>query len=131
MGLPLAACQCCTAHWRHMQGSGWNYVSSLGVCALAQVEKYRPTLVKDIVGNTEAVERLQIVSEEGNMPNIILAVRCSCGHHGGHPGTLVLRQRWHARAPCTVCSSGSQPLRNVTGLCQAMADTQTADPCSS
>ena len=39
------------------------------------MEKYRPTLVKDIVGNKEAVERLQVVSEEGNMPNIILAVR--------------------------------------------------------
>ena len=39
-----------------------------------QVEKYRPTLVSDIVGNREAVERLQVVSEEGNMPNIILAV---------------------------------------------------------
>ena len=39
-----------------------------------QVEKYRPTLVSEIVGNREAVERLQVVSEEGNMPNIILAV---------------------------------------------------------
>ena len=38
-----------------------------------QVEKYRPTLVSEIVGNREAVERLQVVSEEGNMPNIILA----------------------------------------------------------
>ena len=40
-----------------------------------QVEKYRPTLIKDIVGNTEAVSRLQIISEEGNMPHFILAVR--------------------------------------------------------
>ena len=40
-----------------------------------QVEKYRPTLVSDIVGNKDAVERLQVVSEEGNMPNLILAVR--------------------------------------------------------
>jgi hypothetical protein len=39
-----------------------------------QVEKFRPTKVKEIVGNTEAVERLQIISEEGNLPNIILAV---------------------------------------------------------
>ena len=39
-----------------------------------QVEKFRPTLVREIVGNQEAVERLQIISEEGNMPNIILAV---------------------------------------------------------
>jgi len=40
-----------------------------------QVEKYRPALIKDIVGNTDAVERLAVVAEEGNMPNLILAVR--------------------------------------------------------
>lgn len=40
----------------------------------AQVEKYRPSKVHEIVGNTEAVERLQVISEEGNLPNIILAV---------------------------------------------------------
>ena len=40
-----------------------------------QLEKYRPTLLGDIVGNTEAVARLQIIAEEGNMPNMILAVR--------------------------------------------------------
>lgn len=39
-----------------------------------QVEKYRPAYVKDIVGNRDAVERLQVIAEEGNMPNIILAV---------------------------------------------------------
>ena len=39
-----------------------------------QVEKYRPTKVNEIVGNREAVERLQVISEEGNLPNIILAV---------------------------------------------------------
>lgn len=41
---------------------------------LAQVEKYRPQLLKDVVGNKDAVERLQVVAEEGNMPNVILAV---------------------------------------------------------
>lgn len=46
---------------------------------LSQVEKYRPTLIKDIVGNTEAVSRLQIISEEGNMPHFILAVRQTHG----------------------------------------------------
>jgi replication factor C subunit 2/4 len=38
------------------------------------VEKYRPTLIRDIVGNVDAVARLQVVAKEGNMPNIILAV---------------------------------------------------------
>ncbi|DBA82816.1 hypothetical protein WJX77_008579 [Trebouxia sp. C0004] len=45
---------------------------------LPWVEKYRPQLVKDIVGNVEAVSRLRIIAEEGNLPNIILA---------GPPGT--------------------------------------------
>jgi replication factor C subunit 2/4 len=38
------------------------------------LEKYRPTVIRDIVGNVEAVARLQVIAEEGNMPNIILAV---------------------------------------------------------
>ena len=40
---------------------------------LPWVEKYRPQLVRDIVGNVEAVGRLQVIAEEGNLPNIILA----------------------------------------------------------
>jgi replication factor C subunit 2/4 len=45
---------------------------------LLQVEKYRPHKIKDIVGNVEAVSRLQIIAEEGNVPNMILS---------GPPGT--------------------------------------------
>jgi replication factor C subunit 2/4 len=43
-----------------------------------QLEKYRPSKVADIVGNVDAVSRLKIISEQGNMPNLILA---------GPPGT--------------------------------------------
>jgi DNA polymerase III delta prime subunit len=46
--------------------------------ATVQLEKYRPSKVADIVGNEDAVSRLKIISEEGNMPNVILA---------GPPGT--------------------------------------------
>jgi replication factor C subunit 2/4 len=42
------------------------------------VEKYRPTRIRDIVGNVEAVRRLQVIAEEGNVPNMILS---------GPPGT--------------------------------------------
>lgn len=37
------------------------------------IEKYRPELLGDVVGNVEAVSRLQAIAEVGNLPNIILA----------------------------------------------------------
>ncbi len=49
-----------------------------GRALLPWVEKYRPLEIKDIVGNVEAVSRLQIIAEEGNVPNMILS---------GPPGT--------------------------------------------
>lgn len=39
------------------------------------VEKYRPVEIKDIVGNEETIQRLQIIADEGNLPNIIISVR--------------------------------------------------------
>ena len=42
------------------------------------LEKYRPEHVKDIVGNEETVGRLEVLAQQGNMPNLILA---------GPPGT--------------------------------------------
>jgi len=37
------------------------------------VEKYRPVEMEDIVGNEEAVMRLRVIAQEGNMPNLILS----------------------------------------------------------
>jgi len=42
------------------------------------VEKYRPVLIHDVVGNQEAVSRLQVIADQGNLPNMILT---------GPPGT--------------------------------------------
>ncbi|QDZ18055.1 subunit 2 of DNA replication factor C complex [Chloropicon primus] len=42
------------------------------------VEKYRPKLMKDVIGNGEAVKRLKVIAEHGNIPNLLLA---------GSPGT--------------------------------------------
>jgi hypothetical protein len=39
-----------------------------------RVEKYRPIVLKDIVGNEDTVERLSTIAKDGNMPNIILSV---------------------------------------------------------
>ena len=42
------------------------------------VEKYRPRVLGDVVGNEETLVRLQAIAEDGNMPNLILC---------GPPGT--------------------------------------------
>jgi replication factor C subunit 2/4 len=39
-----------------------------------RVEKYRPLLLDDIVGNQETVSRLKVIAKEGNMPHIIISV---------------------------------------------------------
>ena len=36
------------------------------------IEKYRPEFLKDVVGNSEAVQRLAAIAQVGNLPNIIL-----------------------------------------------------------
>jgi hypothetical protein len=51
---------------------------ALSLLLMLQVEKYRPQYVRDVVGNVDAVARLQVIAEEGNMPNIILSVSSSC-----------------------------------------------------
>ena len=38
-----------------------------------RVEKYRPVFLDDVVGNTETIERLKIISREGNMPHVIIS----------------------------------------------------------
>ena len=38
-----------------------------------RVEKYRPVLLDDVVGNVETVERLKIIARAGNMPHLIIS----------------------------------------------------------
>lgn len=52
--------------------------SSSANFGLPWVEKYRPQLLQDIVGNNETISRLKVIADEGNVPNIIIA---------GPPGT--------------------------------------------
>lgn len=53
--------------------------------ALPWVEKYRPQTLDQVVGNEDTISRLQAISEDGNMPNLILS---------GPPGTGKVRQHW-------------------------------------
>jgi hypothetical protein len=46
------------------------------------VEKYRPRILDDVVGNDDTLVRLRAIAEDGNMPNLILC---------GPPGTGKVR----------------------------------------
>lgn len=43
------------------------------------LEKYRPTLMNEIVGNEETITRLKIIAKRGNMPNLIISGPPGCG----------------------------------------------------
>ncbi|KAJ1477420.1 P-loop containing nucleoside triphosphate hydrolase protein [Baffinella frigidus] len=47
-------------------------LSSKGAAHMPWVEKYRPQTLSDVVGNVDAVSRLQRIAEDGNMPHMIL-----------------------------------------------------------
>ena len=40
-----------------------------------RVEKYRPQVLDDIVGNQETIERLKVIAKDGNCPHIVISVR--------------------------------------------------------
>ncbi|CAF0738315.1 unnamed protein product [Brachionus calyciflorus] len=52
---------------------------------LPWVEKYRPILLDDIVGNEETISRLKVFAEDGNLPNLII-----CGPPGTGKTTSIL-----------------------------------------
>jgi replication factor C subunit 2/4 len=48
-------------------------VSLSGDLDLPWIEKYRPRVLDDVVGNQETIERLKSIAKHGNMPNIIVS----------------------------------------------------------
>ncbi|KAF5368638.1 hypothetical protein D9758_002327 [Tetrapyrgos nigripes] len=40
---------------------------------LPWVEKYRPTVLDDVVGNTDTIDRLKVIARDGNCPHIIIS----------------------------------------------------------
>lgn len=60
-------------------------MSATASAAVPWVERYRPQTMTDIVGNTEAVSRLQVIAAEGNLPHLLL-----CGPPGTGKTTSML-----------------------------------------
>lgn len=48
---------------------------------LPWVEKYRPRVLSDVVGNEDAINKLKAISKQGNLPNLIIS---------GPPGTFLV-----------------------------------------
>ena len=40
-----------------------------------RVEKYRPRVLDDIVGNSDTISRLKVIAKDGNVPHLIISVR--------------------------------------------------------
>lgn len=53
--------------------------------AVPWVEKYRPTTLPELVGNTDAIGKLMLLAKEGNLPNLLL-----CGPPGTGKTTSML-----------------------------------------
>lgn len=39
-----------------------------------RVEKYRPQVLDDVVGNSDTIERLKVIARDGNVPHLIISV---------------------------------------------------------
>lgn len=39
-----------------------------------RVEKYRPHILDDVVGNVDTIDRLKVIAKDGNCPHIIISV---------------------------------------------------------
>jgi hypothetical protein len=49
--------------------------SEATVTRLYRVEKYRPNILDEVVGNAETIDRLKVIAKNGNCPHIIISVR--------------------------------------------------------
>ncbi|CAD6262651.1 unnamed protein product [Miscanthus lutarioriparius] len=76
------------------------------------VEKYRPTRVADVVGNSDAVTRLEVIARDGNMPNLILS-----GPPGTGKTTSILALAHELLGPSYRGPCWSSMLQ-MTGFCQ-------------
>ena len=47
---------------------------SSGFLSASRVEKYRPQVLDDIVGNEETIDRLKVIAKDGNCPHVVISV---------------------------------------------------------
>lgn len=45
-----------------------------------RVEKYRPSVLDDIVGNSDTISRLKVIAKDGNVPHLIISVTGILAH---------------------------------------------------
>jgi len=50
----------------------WGWIS--GFLSASRVEKYRPQVLDDVVGNQETIDRLKVIVKDGNCPHIVISV---------------------------------------------------------
>lgn len=54
----------------HLLGCAW-------LSLFCRVEKYRPHILDDVVGNVDTIDRLKVIAKDGNCPHIIISVSSS------------------------------------------------------
>ena len=46
-----------------------------------RVEKYRPIVLDDVVGNSDTIDRLKVIARDGNVPHLIISVNIFHAQH--------------------------------------------------
>lgn len=95
---------------------------------LPWTEKYRPRLLKDVVGNQDIVERLKILAQKGSMPNLILDGPAGTGKT---TSILCLAREIHEdknyqKAILELNASDSRKVQVVRGTIKTFASKQIA-----
>ena len=62
------------------------------------MEKYRPRTLDEVVGNADAVARLRMIAQEGNLPNVIFS-----GPPGYEDATQSTHKHIHTHTHTYIC----------------------------